>query len=98
MIEDGRDGAMLRLSLGSAWQQQGDLQAARTHLQVALELDPLYSAAWKALGKVELEAGDRAAARTAWQNGIDAASKRGDKQAEKEMQVFLKRLDRQGPG
>ncbi len=98
MIENGRDSAMLRLSLGSALQQQGDLAAARIHLQAAVKLDPQYSAAWKALGKVELEAGDQAAARTAWQNGIDVAIKRGDKQAEKEMQVFLKRLDRQGPG
>lgn len=97
MLEGGRDSAMLRLSLASALQQQGDLAAARSHLQAAVQQDPQYSAAWKALGKVELELGDTDAARQAWQSGIDAALKRGDKQAEKEMQVFLKRLDKQAP-
>jgi Tfp pilus assembly protein PilF len=94
MIEDGRDSAMLRLSLGSALQQQGDLPAARVHLQAAVKLDPQYSAAWKALGKVALELGDPDGARAAWQSGTDAAIARGDKQAQKEMQVFLRRLDK----
>lgn len=95
MIDDGRDSAMLRLSLGTALQQRGDLEAAQSHLQAAVTIDPLYSAAWKALGKVALELGDRERARAAWTRGIDAAVKRGDKQAQKEMQVFLKRLDKQ---
>ncbi|HET6565265.1 MAG TPA: tetratricopeptide repeat protein [Xanthomonadales bacterium] len=97
MLETGRDSAMLRLSLATALQQQGDLAAASTHLHAAVKLDPQYSAAWKALGKVELERGDKPAAREAWQYGIEAALKRGDKQAQKEMQVFLKRLDKPAP-
>lgn len=94
MLEGGRDSAMLRLSLANALQLQGDLAAAREHLRSAVEQDPQYSAAWKALGKVELESGKPEAARQAWQSGIDAALQRGDKQAQKEMQVFLKRLDK----
>jgi Tfp pilus assembly protein PilF len=97
MLKGGRDSAMLRLSLASALQLQGDLPAARSHLHSALQQDPQYSAAWKALGKLELESGDINAARSAWQKGIEAAQMRGDKQAEKEMQVFLKRLDKQAP-
>ena len=96
MLERGRDSAMLRLSLASALQQQGDLATARSHLQAAVQQDPQYSAAWKALGKVELELGDKVAARRSWQSGIESALQRGDKQAEKEMQVFLKRLDKPG--
>jgi hypothetical protein len=34
-------------------------------------------------------------ARQAWEKGMEAAQAHGDKQAEKEMTVFLKKLDRQ---
>ncbi len=94
MLKNGRDSAMLRLSLAGALQQQGELNAALTHLQSALEQDPNYTAAWKALGKLHLELEDKAEARVAWQKGAAVALQRGDKQAQKEMQVFLKRLDK----
>jgi len=47
------------------------------------------------LGKAHLALGDHAAARNAWEQGLEAARAHGDKQAEKEMTVFLKKLDRQ---
>ena len=47
------------------------------------------------LGKAHLAAGDRDAARTAWEQGLAAARAHGDKQAEKEMTVFVKKLDKQ---
>ena len=40
------------------------------------------------------EIGDIAAARHAWENGVLAARRNGDVQAEKEMNVFLRRLAR----
>jgi hypothetical protein len=46
------------------------------------------------LGKAQLGQGDNAAARLAWEKGIEAALAHGDKQAEKEMTVFLKKLDK----
>jgi Tfp pilus assembly protein PilF len=94
MIETGRDSAMLRLTLAGALQQQGALSPALEHLQSAIKQDPDYTAAWKALGRVHLELDDNDSARKAWQQGIAVAEKRGDKQAQKEMQVFLKRLDK----
>ena len=60
-----------------------------------VEFEPKYSAAWKLLGKAQAALGDCAAARLAWEKGIEAAQAHGDKQAEKEMTVFLKKLDRQ---
>jgi hypothetical protein len=42
-------------------------------------------------------AGDSAGARHAWEQGIAAAAEQGDKQAEREMAVFLKRLGRLTP-
>jgi predicted Zn-dependent protease len=92
-----RDGALLRFSLGNALLADGDADAAIGELTRATVFDPAYSAAWKLLGKACLASGDDAAAADAWRRGIAAASQRGDKQAEKEMTVFLRRLDKPQP-
>ena len=52
----------------------------------------------KLLGKACQGQGDLPAARQAWEQGLEAARGHGDKQAEKEMTVFLKKLDRQSQG
>jgi predicted Zn-dependent protease len=92
MLSEGRDSALLRFSLGNEYLKLGEPDRAAAHLAVAVSLDPHYSAAWKLLGRAQLEAGKADAAREAWQRGIEVAEARGDKQAAKEMQVFLKRL------
>ena len=86
------DGALLRMSIASALLANNDAPAAITELREALRFDPGYSAAWKLLGKTLADSGDTAAAANAYRSGIDAAIERGDKQAEKEMTVFLRRL------
>lgn len=96
MLEQGQDGALLRFSLGKEYLGHDDPQTAVEHLRRAVELDADYSAAWKALGQALEQHGEPAHAAEAWQAGIDAAERRGDKQAAKEMQVFLKRLDKAG--
>lgn len=88
-----RDGALLRFSLGNALLSAGDHIAAIEELRRAVAFDPAYSAAWKLLGKACLAADDKASAVDAWQKGIAAARQRGDKQAEKEMAVFLRRIE-----
>ncbi|MEO8133601.1 MAG: tetratricopeptide repeat protein [Betaproteobacteria bacterium] len=93
MLAAGKDGALLRFGLGNAHMQSGNSQAAIPHLQRAVELDPGYSAAWKLLGKAMVESGDKAGARAAYESGVAAAQQRGDKQALREMMVFLRRLD-----
>ena len=87
-----RDGALLRFSLGNALLGTGDALAAAEELRRAVAFDPGYSAAWKLLGKACLAIDDREGAVTAWQQGIEVARQHGDKQAEKEMNVFLRRL------
>ena len=87
-----RDGALLRMSIANALLAQGDAAAVIVELREALRFDAGYSAAWKLLGKTLAETGDTAAAVDAYQSGIAAAIERGDKQAEKEMTVFLRRL------
>jgi tetratricopeptide (TPR) repeat protein len=89
-----RDGALLRFALASALLEAECHEEACTQFRAAVEFDPGYSAAWKLLGKAQLASGDPAAAADAWRDGIDAAQARGDKQAQKEMQVFLRRIER----
>ncbi|WP_415209076.1 tetratricopeptide repeat protein [Rudaea sp.] len=89
-----RDGALLRMSLANALLTNNDMPAAIIELREALRFDPGYSAVWKLLGKTLATSGDTAGAIDAYRAGIAAAARRGDKQAEKEMTVFLRRLEK----
>ena len=93
-----RDGALLRYSLGLEYAKAGDHARAAHYLREAVERDPQYSAAWKALGRSLTDAGLPAEALDAYARGIEAARAKGDRQAEKEMTVFRKRLEKAAPG
>jgi Tfp pilus assembly protein PilF len=104
MLAGGKDGALLRFGLGGEYLKARNPERAAIHLRKAVELDPGYSAAWKLLGKALEELDNEAAARV-YQQGVAAAESRGDKQAAREMAVFLRRLQKQrdaatggGPG
>ena len=92
MLASGNDGALLRFGLGNEYLKAGQASRAADHLQRAVALDPGYSAAWKLLGKALLAAGRSEEALAAWNEGIAAAERKGDKQAMKEMQVFARRI------
>lgn len=95
MLAAGTDNAMLRYTLGKAYFDQGEHEIAVQHLREAVLQDSGYSAAWKWLGRSLAAANRTDDAREAFAQGIAAAEKKGDKQAEKEMRVFLRRLDKQ---
>lgn len=94
MLESGQDNALLRFTLGSAFIRHQKYEQAIVHLAKAVELDPGYSAAWKAYGKALEQSSRISEAIKAYNNGIRIAEKKGDKQAAKEMSVFLKRLQK----
>ncbi len=94
LIAAGKDGPAVRFGLGKACLERSDPAASRLHLERAVALDPSYSAAWKLLGKACAEGGDADGAADAYRRGIAAATARGDRQAAKEMGVFLRRLER----
>jgi Tfp pilus assembly protein PilF len=94
MLERGQDSPLLRYSLGLECIKAGDFLAAIDHLRKAVEQNPGYSAAWKALGEAHASAGSPGRAAEIYELGIAAARKSGDIQAAKEMSVFLKRLHR----
>ena len=91
-----RDGALLRYSLGLEHAKAGDHARAIEYLRDAVTRDPLYSAAWKMLGKSLDETQQTDEALAAYRQGIEAAKRKGDRQAEKEMTVFARRLEKLG--
>lgn len=95
LLEDGRDDALLRFTLGSICLQEADTETALVHLQRAIELDPTYSAAWKLRGAAMLKLNRIEDARRIWSEGRTVAEKKGDLQVAREIAVFLKRLDKQ---
>jgi len=98
MLEKGPDSALLRFSLGNAYVAETNHADAIIHLTKATELDEKYSAAWKLLGRCYLETGDYDSAIKTYERGISIAEENGDKQAAKEMSVFLKRATKKRHG
>ncbi|MEK1905171.1 MAG: tetratricopeptide repeat protein [Pseudomonas sp.] len=94
LLGKGVDNALLRFGLGKGYLDLGQPDLAAEHLQKCLGFDPNYSAAWKLLGQACQRQGLGEEARLAWHNGLEVARKRGDKQTEKEMLVFLRRLEK----
>lgn len=94
LLAAGKDSALLRFSLGLQHLKAGAAARAAQHLRAAVAQDPEYSAAWKLLGKALAESGEPAAAIAAYRSGIEAAQRHGDKQAVREMGVFLRRLEK----
>jgi tetratricopeptide (TPR) repeat protein len=89
-----RDGALLRYSLGIEHLKIESSAKAIEYLAQAVERDRGYSAAWRALGKALEAAGRPQEALAAFRDGIAAAQAKGDKQAEREMTVFARRLEK----
>ena len=94
LLAAGKDGALLRFGLGNAYLEAGDPAAAAVHLQHAVSMNPNYSAAWKLLGKALVAAGDPGRALAAYRSGVAAAQQMGDKQTLREMEVFIRRLEK----
>ena len=97
MIAAGKEGPLIRFALGNELLKAGDPAAAVEHLAKAVVLDAQYTAAWKLYGKALVEAGRNEEALAAYRQGIAVAQKKGDRQAEKEMLVFARRIERTNP-
>lgn len=94
LLDTPRDGALLRFSLGSEYLKGGEPGRAAAYFRDAVDKDPAYSVAWKLLGKALADAGRAEDALAAYRSGIEAASRKGDKQAGKEMAVFARRIEK----
>ena len=94
MLASGQDSASLRFALATGYLKQSDPERAVAHAKVAVAQDPDYSAAWRLLGQAQVAAGSTDEAVASFERGIAVARQRGDRQVEKEMQVFLRRLQK----
>jgi tetratricopeptide (TPR) repeat protein len=94
MLASGKDGALLRYSIGNEYAKAKDWAAASEALAKAVELDAQFTAAWKLYGRALVETGRPQDALVAYRQGIEVAKRKGDRQAEKEMTVFARRIER----
>jgi predicted Zn-dependent protease len=95
LLDKGQDSALLRFGLASAYlkeQPDDHLIQAEQHLKRCLELDPTYTAAYQQLAQVQKDRENLIDATATLRLGIAAAESAGDLQAQRVMQVFLKRL------
>ncbi len=93
MVKKGNDNALLHYSLGNEYMKEKNSRKAVEHLKQAIMMDDNYSAAWKLYGKALTANEEIDLAIEAYKKGIAVAEKNGDKQAAKEMAVFLKRIN-----
>ena len=94
MLAAGRDDAMLRFGLGSAYFNRKEFDNAVPHLRACIAHDAGYSAAYKLLGKALFKIGKHEDAKTVFTAGLPVAVDKGDKQTEREMLAFLRKLDK----
>lgn len=92
LLAQGKDSVILRFGLGNAYLNDKQPDQAVIHLEICLEQDPNYSAAWKLLAKAYAASGDNEAALKTYEQGISVAEAQGDVQAAREMQVFVRKL------
>ena len=95
LIDDGRDSYEARLAAGQARLKAGELERAIKHFRAATAHKPEHTMAWQELGKALEANGEPEAAHEVWERGIAAARANGDKQAEKVLGDWLKRLSKQ---
>ena len=94
MLASGKDSALLRFSIGNEYAKARAWASAAEALAHAVALDPQFTAAWKIYARALMETGRPREALDAYRKGIDVARRKGDRQAEKEMTVFARRIER----
>lgn len=94
MLAAGKDSALLRFSIGNEYAKAKAWASASEALARAVALDSGFTAAWKLYARALQETGHPQQALDAYRSGIDVAKRKGDRQAEKEMTVFARRIER----
>lgn len=92
------DNPMVLYSLGTELFKEKRYSEAREYLARAVENKPDYSVAYRMLGRAHYELGEDAEARRVFAKGRGVAERNGDLQTVKEIDVFLRRLDKRGSG
>jgi uncharacterized protein HemY len=89
---------MVLYSLGNELFKEGHYGEARDHLQHAVENKPDYSVAYRMLGRAHYELHQDIEAKRVFLKGKEVARENGDLQTVKEIDVFLRRLQKREVG
>jgi len=88
--------AVVRFGLAGAYLDAGQADSAVIEYEETIRLQPDYSAAHRGLGRALERAGRRDEALVAYRKGLEVATRTGDLQTKKEIEVFLRRLEAAG--
>ena len=98
LLERDPENPMVLLSLGNELFKEGEYAEAREHLRRAIENKPDYSVAYRMLGRAHYELHEDAEARRVFTEGREVAQKNGDLQTVREIDVFMRRLEKREAG
>jgi predicted Zn-dependent protease len=98
VLEKDPDNPMILCSLGIELFKEGRYPEARQHLTRAVENKPDYSVAYRMLGRTHFELRENAQASRVFARGREVAQENGDLQTVREIDVFLRRLDKREAG
>ena len=90
------DDPVVRFGLAGAYLDAGQPEEAVLAYEETIRLKPDYSAAHRGLGRALEQAGRLAEAEAACAAGLEVAARTGDLQTKKEIEVFLRRLEKRG--
>jgi predicted Zn-dependent protease len=98
LLERDPNNPMILYSLGNELFKEKKYLEAREYLYRAVENKPDYSVAYRTLGRTLYELREDAEARRVFAEGREVAEKNGDLQTIKEIDVFVRRLERRERG
>ena len=98
LLERDPENPMVLYSLGNELFKEKKYAEAREYLDWAVRNKPDYSVAHRTLGRALYELGEDAEARRVFAEGREVAQKNGDLQTVKEIDVFMRRLEKRGRG
>jgi predicted Zn-dependent protease len=96
VVELMPDDPVVRFGLAGAYLDAEQPEQAVAEYEAAIRLKPDYSAAHRGLGRALERVGRVTEARAAYAEGLEVATRAGDLQTKKEIEVFLRRLDQAG--
>jgi tetratricopeptide (TPR) repeat protein len=88
---------LVHYGLAQEYMKAGRFEEAAVSLERVIELKPDYAAAYREMGKALERAGNLEAAKDSFLTGRRLAEQHGDGQTVKEIDVYLKRIEKKNP-
>jgi predicted Zn-dependent protease len=98
LLDRDPNNPMILYSLGNELFKEKKYPEAREYLNRAVQSKPDYSVAYRTLGRTLYELGEYAEARRVFAEGRRVAERNGDLQTIKEIDVFVRRLEKRERG